>query len=79
MNLAMGLIGGGLEGITSTVGGIFQGLGQGLSSIGNPQQQSMQRMPQSSGSNTMIYVVGGVSLVVVLGVVVVVVMKNKQR
>ena len=79
MNLAMGLLGGGLEGITSTVGGIFQGLGQGLSSIGNPQQQqSMQRIPQSSGSNTMIYVAGGVSLVVVLGVVVVV-MKNKQR
>ena len=79
-SIAMGLLGGGLEGITGTIGGIFQGLGQGISMIGNPQQQAMQRIPQSSvngGNNTILYVAGGVSLVVVLGVVVVV-MKNKR-
>ena len=79
MNLAMGLFGGGLQGVTSTIGNLVSGIGQGISGIGQPQQtvQRLQQPPASSGSNTMLYI-GGISVVVVLGLVVFVISKKRR-
>ena len=74
--LAMSLFGGGLQPITGTIGNVFQGIGSAMG--GQPMPSNVQPLVQSSGSSrdkTMIYAIGAISVVAVLGALIV--MKKK--
>ena len=74
--LAMTLLGGGLQPITGTIGNVFQGIGSALG--GQPMPSNVPPLVQSQSSSsgkTMLYVIGGVSVVAVLGALIV--MKKK--
>ena len=86
-NLAMNLLpmflgngGGGISGIlggiTNTVGGLISGVGSTISQVGGNTNMGYAQPAAPKSNKTMYYVIGGLSIIVVLGTVIIVVKKR---
>ena len=83
MNLLPMFLGGGgggitgiLGGITGTVGNLLSGVGNTISGVGGNANSGYAPPVAPKSNKTMYYVIGGVSIVMVLGLVIVIVKKK---
>ena len=83
MNLLPGLLGGGggglsgiLGGITNTFGGLISGVGNTISQVGGSTNMDYAQPAAPKSNKKMYYVIGGLSIVIVLGTVMIVVKKR---